>query len=302
MKKIIVALMCVWGLPLLACEGCLKKNIGQTVTGNGIVATFKAKLGDFGFLDGQFNTPSRLGITGDSLWVVDSLNKRIQRIRSNGVFEFSFKTILNEDGEASVMDTPVGIAINPRGSVYVTDMGESTLNVFDTLGKFQKTLGKFGNSGLSFNQPQAVSVDSQGNLFIADTNNHRIVQLDETGKKILTIPSSEGQLKYPIDVAVLPNGDIWVLDEVGLKQYSPSGRFLKVLRTFNAATALDIDSQQRFFVANPSSGNIIVLNTKNETLLTLTEPLKKPLDVLIANKHLYITDIGYHAVLIYQLK
>ena len=74
------------------------------------------------------------------------------------------------------------------------------------------------------NYPAGVAVDKSGNLYIADTGNHRILRVDTSGT-ITTIagtgepgyggdggPASEAQLASPIAVAVDSSGKLYIAD------------------------------------------------------------------------------------------
>lgn len=70
--------------------------------------------------------------------------------------------------------------------------------------------------GLS--NPQGIAVDGAGNVYVADTGNHRVVEYTSNGSFVgewdqpSDLPS---YLTGPIDVAVLPNGNVWVSEGGG---------------------------------------------------------------------------------------
>ncbi|SPP99645.1 hypothetical protein NBG4_1020008 [Candidatus Sulfobium mesophilum] len=70
-----------------------------------------------------------------------------------------------------------------------------------------------GNGQFSF--PSSVVVDGGGNVYVADTNNHRIQALTTTGTFLSTLGaygSGEGQFKYPRGIAMNENGKVYVAD------------------------------------------------------------------------------------------
>jgi hypothetical protein len=88
--------------------------------------------------------------------------------------------------------------------------------------------GDFGNGGpathAQLNYPRAVAVDAEGNLYIADTNNHRILKINTTGT-ITTIagtgqpghtgdggPATKAKFNGPKGIAVAPDGHVYVAD------------------------------------------------------------------------------------------
>jgi DNA-binding beta-propeller fold protein YncE len=81
---------------------------------------------------------------------------------------------------------------------------------------------EWGSKGFShgqFSQPADVAIDSKGNIFVADTNNHCIQKFDNNGN-FITMWGSEGTGDYqfiePTSIAVDSQDNIYVVD-MGLK-------------------------------------------------------------------------------------
>ena len=55
--------------------------------------------------------------------------------------------------------------------VYVADTKNHRIQVFDTTGELITTIGKFGKDINSFNEPEAIAVDSNSYVYTADANN-----------------------------------------------------------------------------------------------------------------------------------
>ena len=66
--------------------------------------------------------------------------------------------------------------MDSKGHIYVADSHNNRIQIFDSSGKYLRTLGTgqatSGNDG--FNSPQSVFVDSKGLIYVADAGNHRI--------------------------------------------------------------------------------------------------------------------------------
>ena len=67
-----------------------------------------------------------------------------------------------------------------------------------------------------FNDPAGVAVDSSGNVYVADKDNHRIQKFDNNGNFITKWGSNgwtgNGQFQYPEDVAVDSSLNVYVAD------------------------------------------------------------------------------------------
>ncbi|MFH1897339.1 MAG: Ig-like domain-containing protein [Candidatus Desantisbacteria bacterium] len=82
-----------------------------------------------------------------------------------------------------------------------------------------------------FSSPKGVAVDANGNIFVADTNNHRIQKFDSSGKPLLrwgSLGTMSGQFDSPADVAVDGSGYVYVLDTGNnrVQKFSENGVFV----------------------------------------------------------------------------
>jgi tripartite motif-containing protein 71 len=86
------------------------------------------------------------------------------------------------------------------------------------------------NGGLLF--PLGVNADSKGNIWVADTAQHRVEEFNSKGEYLTQIgkPGSElGKFIGPEDVAVDATGNVWVADtnNARIQEFEPSGKFLQ---------------------------------------------------------------------------
>ncbi|HLF28010.1 MAG TPA: SMP-30/gluconolactonase/LRE family protein [Anaerolineae bacterium] len=138
------------------------------------------------------------------------------------------------------LNAPRGVAVAPDGSVYVADTGNSRIVKFDRAGKVLTTWGGKMPAGQippapgMFNEPWGLAVDTQGNVFVADTWNHRIQKFDASGEFLLEWgregQASDGPDKFwgPRGIAVSTDGRVYVTD-TGNKRvavFDATGNFL----------------------------------------------------------------------------
>lgn len=77
--------------------------------------------------------------------------------------------------------TASGIGIDPAGHVYVADVSNNVVEVFDGDGAF---LGQFGGRGTGqgrFNKPGDVAIDGTGTIYVSDALNH-VIQVFDSGQ------------------------------------------------------------------------------------------------------------------------
>lgn len=254
-------------------------------------------------LSAQFNfsanfTGSRLfggyqaGIAIDgagNIIVADTNNGRVRKISSNGLIT----TVAGggsdvNDGVAATNAKllPYGIALDGIGNLYISEFHLNRVRKVSSAG-IVTTVAGTGKPGFSgdggqatgadLNLPVGVTVDSVGNLFIADRQNFRIRKVTPTGT-ITTVagngsqgysgdggPAIGAQLQFPVAVAVDADGNLYIADGRMIRQVSTTGVITTVAGTgtFGSANIGDGGPAKNAqlsptAIALDSSGNIYV--------------------------------------------
>jgi DNA-binding beta-propeller fold protein YncE len=189
---------------------------------------------------------------GEHLYLADLDNRRVRAIdmktgtvttvAGNG------QKGVPEDGAEAVkapLVDPRAVAADAAGNVYVLERAGHALRVVDAKGKVRTVAGtgKAGATGdggdalkATLNGPKHLCVDGDGNVLIADTENHlirkylpkegKIVRVAGTGRKGsagLDGPPDKAELSQPHGVTVHKDGTLYISD-------SSNNRVLKVKR------------------------------------------------------------------------
>ncbi|MEI7027535.1 fibronectin type III domain-containing protein [Paenibacillus sp. y28] len=181
--------------------------------------------GGYGDGLGEFENPNDVAVdAGGNVYVVDRFNHRIQKLTAaTGIWTEWKKNGGGQGSGLGEFDYPGGVAVDHDGNMYVADTNNNRIQKLDAAtGEWNdwKKAGGGSGSGLGeFRQPASVEVDSDGNVYVADTGNNRIQKLDAaTGewndwkKAGGGSGSGLGEFDEPSSVAVAANGDIYVAD------------------------------------------------------------------------------------------
>jgi len=164
-------------------------------------------IGSKGNGSGKFQYPS--GVAFDHnifLYVADSGNHTVQKfdVRGNYLLQFGGRGVGN--GQLS---SPAGI-LAFDDEVYVADLDNRRISVFQSNGQFCRIIGKGQLSA-----PYDVAVNTTGQLLVADLSHQSIYYFTQTGcyiKKFGTPGTSWGQLKNPCSLSIDMNDFIFVAD------------------------------------------------------------------------------------------
>jgi DNA-binding beta-propeller fold protein YncE len=190
------------------------------------------------------------GPKSEKLYVADLDNWRIRSVEMRtgrvATVAGNGKRGVPEDGaeatKASLVD-PRAVAVDGEGRVYILERNGNALRVVGTDGKINTVAGS-GRKGLSgddgpalkaaFDGPKHLCIDGDGNVLIADTENHvirkylpregKVVRVAGTGRKGskgLGGSPLEAELNQPHGVHVRPDGTLYIAD-------SSNNRILKI--------------------------------------------------------------------------
>jgi trimeric autotransporter adhesin len=286
---------------------CVRK-----VTSGGIISTI-AGTGSKGFSgdDGpatsaQLNQPWGIAVdVAGNLFIADLVNHRVRKVTPGGVINtIAGMGIPGYSGDgapatAAQLTYPTSVAIDTAGNLFIADSGNHRIRKVAPGGVISTVAGN-GIAGFSgdgdvatgaqLNRPTSVTLDSAGNLYIADHDNNRIRKIASDGV-IYTVagigsagfsgdggPAISAQINSPMSIASDSAGNLFVAD------YG-NNRIRKVSPANSTAYF------PQFAAGNGYSTLFVINNTGSGTAsgsLALTDPKGNP---LAASAHL-ITSAG----------
>ncbi len=179
------------------------------------------------------------------------------------------QAVRDEPVSAAAFEGPAAIAVSPSGVVYVSDAAAHRIRAIDRVGNVT-TLAGGGPRGLGrgelrdgrgsearFNLPAGIAVAPDGNLVVADKDNHAIRRVTPDGL-VSTIATG---IEAPVAVAIDPGtGTIFVATHgtPRILQIEPSGKVSTYATTLGEVSFLAYDSRTGTLFASQTSSHRIV--------------------------------------------
>jgi len=140
-------------------------------------------------------------------------------IRRNRVvdYRYIFKDTWGSGGSGNGrFNSPLGIAVDSAGDVFVADELNHRIQKFSGQGEYLGKFGYLGELSGQFNRPAGIAIDASGNIYVADGENDRIQKFNKNGNFVIAwgyYGIADGQFNSPVDVAVNSSGDVYVVDQ-----------------------------------------------------------------------------------------
>ncbi|MBV8732626.1 MAG: hypothetical protein JO336_22675 [Acidobacteriia bacterium] len=221
--------------------------------------------------------------------------------------------------EGRTMGSTSAVDVDPQGNIWIAERcganscaGSPLAPVleFDSSGKLLRSWG-----AAMFIFPHGIAFDKQGNLWITDGQGkdgkgHQVFKFSPEGKVLLTLGKAgvagdgPDTFNQPNDVAIAPNGDIFVSDghtpgmgNARVVKFSKDGKFLKqwgkhgsAPGEFEVPHTLAFDSRGRLFVGDRANNRIQIFD-QDGNFLDQWKQFSRPSGIYIdANDVIYVAD------------
>lgn len=284
---------------------CLLFVLGVSTAKAGIISTVIGPA--------QLVHPSGVAVDAvGNVYVADKFKHHVLKLAPGGVASvYAGQTgvpgFAGDNGPATqaLLNAPTGLAVDVNGNLYIADALNHRVRMVNAATGIITTVAGNGIPGIPalpngdggpavqarLNTPRGVAVDALGNLYIADTLDHKI-RCVSAGTGIITTVAGTGQagfsgdaglataarLNAPYDVAVDANGILYISDRrnnrirtvdagkimtlagSGVAGYLGDGGDASLAQLFSPA-GLDVDANGRVYVADSLNHRIRMIDT-----------------------------------------
>ena len=170
-----------------------------------------------------------------------------------------------------------GVAVDKQDNVYIFTRTSPPIQVFAPDGKFLRSWGSD-----TLGKAHHLKFDKDGNLWLADIGHHVVRKCTPDGKILATfgIPNEWGvderRMNKPTDMAIAPNGDVFVSDGYGnnrIVHFDKDGKFVKAWgqlgngpQDFSLPHSIAMDSKGKLYIADRNNIRIQVYDQSGKLL------------------------------------
>lgn len=317
----------------------------RSISTGALVATLAGATGTAGSADGAlsvatFAYPKGLAVdSSGNLYVADHNNHTVRKVLATGTVT-TLAGLAGQSGSTDGLGTsarfngPAGVAVDASGNVYIADADDNTIRKITAAGLVSTLAGTGGQVGSTdaigaaarFNNPQGVAVDSVGNVYVADTNNHVIRKITAAGN-VTTFAGAAGQsgstdgtgaaarFNGPDAIAIDSTGNLYVADfnNSTIRKITAAGSVTTVAGLAGQSGTADGTGaaarfNQSYGIAVDTAGNILVADTYNRSIRRITNGAVTTLGGSLsrfyypqgiatdANGNVYVSDGDNHAI------
>ncbi|UCC97990.1 MAG: 6-bladed beta-propeller, partial [Phycisphaerales bacterium] len=182
--------------------------------------------------EGQFMEPQGIAVDDNgNMYVTETQRNRVQKFDSRGKFLSSWSYPPGVGGTNFWDAIARAITTDTSGDVYVLAY---SVQKFSANGKLLAKWGEEGKGDGQFHGADSIATDGFGNIYVADTLNHRVQKLTAQGKFVAnwgTEGIGDGQFKQPKCVTIDQSGNVLVADKINdalnrIQKFDAQGKFI----------------------------------------------------------------------------
>jgi streptogramin lyase len=258
----------------------------------------------------DFFTPQCIAANGDGLIYIADPSIGLIHVYNLASREVAYIT---HAGDKKLI-RPVGVALDSKGALYVTDSQLGAVFKLNQDGSFAAELDGKGK----LEGPAGIAVNSTGVKIVADLKANKIFLFDKNDVflKELPGPDFDGAMRVPVYVSVDANDNIYVTDTMNftIRVFDSSGKYLRNIGrvgdspgSFARPKGVAIDSDRHIYVMDSILANFQIFDQEGQLLLYVGQEGQLPGEMMLPSgifidKHdrIYVSDTFNNRIQIFQ--
>ena len=190
-------------------------------------------------------------------------------------------------------------AVDSEGFLYVCQRTDPPIIVLAPDGKFERSFG----DGL-IGDSHGIFITDDDRVLVVDRDGHQVIGFDKRGKRLFTLgdrehPRYQEPFNHPTDIAVGPNGDMYVTDGYGntrVHRFSADGELIRSWGApgsgpseFVTPHGIGVLPDGRVLVGDRENNRVQVFDGEGD-YLTEWGNFYKPMDIFVADDLVYVSD------------
>jgi DNA-binding beta-propeller fold protein YncE len=252
---------------------------------------------------GVFVDADRIYVTDPGLQTVHVFDLRKQK----------YLKIRKADSEGLV--SPIGIAVDEKDNIFITDSAPGRVFVFDREGNYLREIG----SADLFRRPSGIAV-FEDRVYVVDTHNHHVLVFSkEDGSMLFSFGrqgKEKGEFNYPTNISISRNGNVYISDSMNFRAqvFDRNGKILSVFGKHGDGSGdmskpkgISVDSEGHIYISDAHFDNVQIFDGNGEFLLDFGNTGSEegqmilPAGIFIdGNDRIYVADSYNRRVQIFQ--
>lgn len=199
-----------------------------------------------GDMVGGFGEPAGIASDGFYIYVADLKKGEIVRVDP----ERHLSQLVPQQVGRRI--SPWGIEATSAGELWVSDRENSRVLMFDEMGRFRGSSGRYGNGPGEFRRPSGIGVDGSRKVYVCDPERRVIEVFDPLGGHLHSIRSEEP----PVDVDIDAYGNLFIASPNRIWVMGDRGKILD--REGPKTPGGIMVKDERLYLTDPESDRVLV--------------------------------------------
>lgn len=288
----------------------------QVARTDGEPAFVKLIYGKFG--GGEFDKPMGVIVANDRIYMTDTNNKRVQIMDREGNQIKTFGSWGKKPGE---FQFPYGLAADSKGRIFVADLYNGAVSIFDKDGKFLSYFAEKTPGEKTLLMPAGLHI-TDDKVYVTDVKKHQVLMFDINGKLLKTLGKpgvkNPGEFKAPNALTTDKEGNLYIVDTGNQKVqvFDKNGKFKMFINgskdgkgdsVFVNPRGIGVDSKGNLFVVSNLTHYVYVFDKEGKQKFVfggqgdMEKQFSLPNGLFIDERdQIYITDTTNQRIAVWQ--